>query len=142
MRHETLAPTRQERLLAWPIAAMAVLLLLPALANGLPLMFPDSGAYLGVAWAQLWPVDRSGFYGILFKPFAALPTGPGLWLPVIFQAGVVALVLAAVARRVVPSATGGLLTGLTAALVLLTSLPWHAGQVMPDAFTGPVILLT
>ncbi len=126
----------------WPLAGMVALLLLPAALNGVPFMFPDSGAYLGVAWAQLWPVDRAGFYALLFKPFAALPVGLALWLPMVVQVAATALVLAATIRKAIPRASAALLLGLTTALLLLTSLPWHAAQVMPDAFTGPLVLLT
>src|SRR5690348_4111716 len=42
-------------------AAAAVLLLIPALLNHFPLIFPDTGAYMSVAWARTWTLDRSGF---------------------------------------------------------------------------------
>lgn len=118
------------------------ILLWPALFNGFPLIFPDSGTYLGVAYGREYAVDRSSVYGFLLKPLVtALPGMAGLWLGIAAQALGVAAVLVLAARHVHARATGGQLLIWIAVMAVLTSLPWHAGQYMPDAFTGPVLLL-
>ena len=65
-------PTRS----AFPaIALLGLLLLLPAIHNGFPLIFPDSGTYLAIGSGPEYALDRSSFYGFLLKPFLALAPG-------------------------------------------------------------------
>ena len=130
---------------AWAalIAASAAVLLVPAVYNGFPLLFPDTDTYLKVAYGHEWTLDRSGFYGFWLKPIVTPMSGTaGLWTAVFVQASLIAGILALVARRLVPSLTPLQCFALIGAVALLTSLAWHAGQLMPDAFTGPLILLT
>lgn len=111
------------------------------MANGFPLIFPDSGTYLGIATGQDYAIDRSSAYGFLLRPFVrAVPGLPGLWLALAVQAAAVATVLWIAARKL---AGPGIRSPLTVCIVatLVTALPWHAGQIMPDAYTGPVVLL-
>ena len=56
--------TMRDRLgTALPIAALTLLLLVPAIHNGFPLIFPDSGTYLGIAFGPEYALDRSSYYG-------------------------------------------------------------------------------
>jgi hypothetical protein len=131
---------RMQRL--WLTGALALLLAIPAIANGFPLIFPDSGTYLVIAFGREYAIDRSSIYGLLWKPFVnAAPGTSGLWLALAVQLVAVAAVLVVAMRRTAPtmSARQMLVCGLL--VVGLTSLPWHAGQIMPDAFAGPVVLL-
>lgn len=117
-------------------ALLILVLLWPALLNGLPLFFPDSGGYLMVAWGDYWLTDRSSFYGAYLKPFA-MPWGiPGLWLALIPQLTAIALLLVATAKRLEATFWPWPLLLLAA-----TTGPWHAAQLMPDAFAVPTILL-
>jgi hypothetical protein len=130
--------------LLWALAvlALAVVLLAPAAYNRFPLIFPDTSAYFSVAWANSWPVDRAGFYGLFLAPvLRSVAAVPAMWLAVFAQAGVIALVLIAVLHRIWPDASPIAAFALTAALALTTSLSWHASQLLPDAFTGAVVLL-
>jgi hypothetical protein len=134
--------SRRLRLLGL-IAATTLLLLWAAILNGFPLVFPDTGTYLRVADGQAWPIDRSGFYGFAMKPFVrAFPGAWGLWAWTAAQAAMVAAALVLAVRHIAPTATAKLQVACLAAVATLTSLPWHAGQLMPDAFTGPLLLLT
>jgi hypothetical protein len=118
-----------------------LILLWAALWNRFPLIFPDSGTYLDVAFGQAYALDRSSFYGFLLKPFAvALPGVPGLWLALAVQAAIVAGSLLLALRLLVPDAGPWARLAVLATAAVLTSLPWHAGQLMPDALTGPMIL--
>jgi hypothetical protein len=124
------------------ISAITALLLMPAIYNGFPFVFPDTSAYLSVAYADSWPIDRSGFYGLLLAP-VLLVSKPyaSVWLAAIVQSAIIALILVTAFRRSIPSSTptSGFL--LIAATALVTTLSWHATQLMPDAFTGALILL-
>jgi hypothetical protein len=143
------------------VAILAGVLLLPAIINGFPLVFPDSGTYLGIATGSDYAIDRSSVYGLLLKPFVQAWQGDGgLWLAIVAQALVVALGVLASARTLLevedrasdgaehhPVTAGPAERRRSSRLpwllmpVLLTSLPWHAGQFMPDAFTGPLVLI-
>lgn len=138
------------------VGAVALLLLLPAIVNGFPLIFPDSATYLGIALGPDYAIDRSSFYGLALKPLVnVLPGVAGLWLAVAVQAIAISVTLVVAAnvlgggpnrpsretRNRGQARRSPLLWLCIAATVLLTSLPWHAGQLMPDAFTGALVLL-
>ncbi len=127
---------------ALPVVLLTALLLIPALHNGFPLIFPDSGTYLAIGFAPEYAIDRSSFYGFLLKPLLALAPGvAGLWIAIVAQALAVALVLWAAAAALAPETSARRRLAWIAPAALLTALPWHAGQFMPDAFSGAVILL-
>ena len=123
------------------IVASALLFLVPAFYNRFPLLFPDTDDYLKVSYGHFWTLDRSGFYGLLFKP-VLIPTSGlvGLWLAAVLQVTIVAALLIVVARQAAPFATPLRILGVIALTCLVTSLPWHAAQLIPDAFTGALIL--
>lgn len=118
-------------------AVLAALLLWAAVWNRFPLVFPDSGTYLGIAFGQQYAVDRSSFYGLALKPFVNLAGGAaGLWIGLLAQSAVVAAALIVALRVLAPGRRAIWL----APLLVLTSLPFHAGQFMPDALTGAVVI--
>lgn len=121
---------------------IALLLLWPALYNRFPLIFPDSGAYLAVAWGSFWTFDRSGFYGLFLKVFSALPALWGLWAGLVAQAFAIGAVLLLAVRALIPRSSPAVVCAIILLTTMTTSLPWHSAQLMPDAFTGPCILLT
>lgn len=120
------------------VLLVALALAVPALINGFPLTFPDTGAYLRIGYASYFGVERASGYGFFLKPLLALTDGsPSLWIALGIQLLIVALVAVAGVRRLLHPA------GAIAALLLvaaLSSWSWHAAQLMPDAFTGPLIL--
>lgn len=124
-------------------AATLTVLLMPAIANGFPLIFPDTAPYLGAAYAGLWTDDRSGFYGLVILPVLKLIDGvPGLWAVIVLQAAVTAAVLIVCLQKLVPDGSPVMRVAVVGILALGTALPWHASQLMPDAFTSLVVLLT
>jgi len=123
------------------VGLTAFALLGAAAINRFPLIHPDSGTYLRVGMGVGWPVDRSGFYGLYMRPFLALGAGPAaLWLWVAVQAAAIATILVTALRRLAPGAGAAASALVLAVTVLLTALPWQASQLMPDAFTAPMIL--
>lgn len=124
------------------ILVLGLLLLLPAIHNGFPLIFPDSGTYLAIGFGPEYALDRSSFYGFLLKPLLGLAPGvAGLWIAIAVQALVVALALWAAAGVFDREGAPWPRLAWIAPAALLTALPWHAGQFMPDAFSGILILL-
>ena len=127
----------------WPLAlaAAAAFLLWPAIYNGFPVVFPDTGAYLSVAWGHFWTMDRSGFYGFFLRPLSFLPPLAQLWIAIGLQAAAIAAVLFLVCRKILRRASPLKALMVVALLSILTPLPWHAAQLLPDAFTGIAVLL-
>lgn len=115
---------------AWTIAVagMIALMLAPALWNGFPIIFPDTGGYFTVPIVQELANGRSALYGLFLN--AGIPLA--FWPCVIAQSALMAW-LVAVTLRV--NGLGGrpyLALGIVALLCIGTSLPWFAGQLMPD----------
>lgn len=132
------------------------------LLNGFPLSFDDTPGYFEPAFNLLRAAARpewqappaAGVAGVVFSgnafflrpfpyavfllPFTADWT---IWLIPVAQGAVAAYAV----RRAL--AVAGLCPGpavflpLLLGLALFTSLPVHAGMIMPDLFTGPLILL-
>lgn len=118
------------------IMAMLAVLLWAAVWNGFPLVFPDSGTYLSIAFGQQYAVDRSSFYGLALKPIVTLAKGESLlWAAIGAQAAIVAWSIWTAGRAMAP----GRLLWLPP-ILFLTSAPFHAGQLMPDAFSGAAVL--
>jgi hypothetical protein len=135
-----------------------------ALANRFPLTYYDSASYLKKAYAfshaaRPLSLDARDYHR--FQPAAGSPfTNPFFYRPppysvfllpfasplavraVPFAQGLLAALVVALALRTAgldPRPTGLVLLFLF--LSTLTSLPWYTGQIMPDVFTGLVILL-
>jgi hypothetical protein len=126
----------------WAWAAITAVLLTPAAYNRFPLVFPDTSAYLAVAFNDSWPVDRAGFYGLILTPaLASLRPVASLWLATAVQAGLISATLLLAVRRISPSESPLQATALLTLAAALTSLPWHASQLIPDAFSGALVLL-
>jgi hypothetical protein len=66
----------------------------------------------------------------------------GLWIAATIQATLVTVFLLLILRRMAPSLSPAGAFALIFVVALFTSLPWHVAQLMPDTFTGPLILLT
>jgi len=129
---------------AWLLALLVAvaILLMPAVYNRFPILFPDADAYFTVAYNNQWTLDRSGFYGLFLKLFALLDwTVVGLWLAIAAQAAIVAAVLLATIRKLAPGISPPHCTAIILLTALASSLPWHVSQIMPDAFTGALVLL-
>ncbi|HEY2033770.1 MAG TPA: hypothetical protein VGH02_08800 [Rhizomicrobium sp.] len=137
------------RALRLPIAdplmeAFAIVLLVPlflsvAIWNGFPIIYYDTGAYILQGLGRHFVVERSPVYSLF------LSYGGGsrsLWLIAIIQAVLTAFVIVETARCVAPKMGIAAFAGVAVALVVLTGLPWYAGQIEPDCFTALTVLCT
>ncbi len=109
-------------------AAMVLALLAPAIWNGFPLIFPDTGGYLIPAMTGTPMPGRSALYGLFLS--AGIPFA--FWPCVILQSALMAW-LFAVTLRV--NGLGGrpwLALAIVSFTAVTTSLPWFTGQLMPD----------
>ena len=125
-------------MIAWIVAAAAMigLMLAPAIWNGFPLIFPDTGGYFTAPMLRELTNGRSALYGLFLD--AGIPFA--FWPCVAAQAALMAW-LFAVTLRV--NGLGGrpwLALGIVALLCVTTSLPWFAGQLMPDILFAALAL--
>jgi hypothetical protein len=132
----------REKTIAAPWALVTVLgtalvLALPALWNGYPLVYYDSVDYVIMPFSWDMPIYRTGAYGV-FALTARLMHS--LWGPVIVQCLIIAYVLHEAFRLFTPTVANRALIVGTLLLSLVSGLPWAASEIMPDAFTGVVVL--
>jgi hypothetical protein len=96
--------------------SVRALLLWPAAINGYPLVFSDTGTCLSQAIHHYLGWDRPIFYNLFLLP------------------------LHLVRRALLPLVSTWWLLPLLAAVALVSALPWLVSQLMPDLFTGPLVL--
>ena len=109
----------------------------PALYNGFPLVFYDSGGYIARAFEPELVPGRSVAYGYLLWVFEL---GLAYW-PAIFVQSSVVVWLNYVCARVHDLPHGPFsLTATTAGLAIGTGLPWFTAQLMPDVWASVLIL--
>lgn len=125
------------------IAGLATLMMWGSLYNGHPLMFPDSGVYIYTATGRAVTLDRSPFYGLFGGLFmmGRLST-TWLWIWSLAQCFIVALSMLLLTKAMLPRWSVGHRVALLVPIVLMTALPWHASQIMPDALAGSVAILS
>jgi hypothetical protein len=123
---------------AWILASAAMLLALlaPALWNGFPLIFPDTGGYLTRPIHGALLMGRSALYGLFL--YAGIPLT--FWPNVIAQAALVVWLIVLTLRAHGLGGRPWLALGIVAMLTASTSLPWLAGQLIPDIFFPAAVL--
>jgi hypothetical protein len=125
---------------AWaaaPIAVSAAVLLWPALLNGYPIVFDDTGTYLSQAVHRYLGWDRPVFYSLFLFPLHLTLT---TWPAIAGQAWLAAYTLHLTRRVLLPAISPWWLLPFVATLTIATALPWFASQLMPDIFTPLLIL--
>ena len=125
------------RLRSGTVVATTAVLLTVAFWNRYPLVTSDTGTYVHSSFTLRVPSDRPVFYGLFL---AATHLGHTLWLSIIAQSLVVAIMLTLVVQRIWPAAEPAMSVAIAVALVFATSLPWLVGQVSPDVFTGLLVI--
>ena len=134
-RSEAAMPTTFTIRLA-AFSAATLFLLAPAIWNGFPLLFYDTGAYLGRAFFDTLSPGRSAVYGW----FLGAGSRPDFWPVVIAQSLVTVWTVALFLRAHDLGHRPILLVALFAAFTAATGLPWLTGQLMPDVFAGLAVL--
>ena len=119
------------------VLAGALLLIWPALFNGYPLLFSDSGGFLHQTLGPLMLWDKPYIYG----PFLhAFHWHISLWGPVIAQGLILSHLLWLTQRVLRGDATPLWHIGLCAFTALATSAPFSTALLMPDIF-APIVVL-
>ncbi|HEY4140228.1 MAG TPA: hypothetical protein VGM57_02375 [Pseudolabrys sp.] len=111
-------------------AAMVLALMAPALWNGFPLIFPDTGGYLLRPIEGDLAMGRSALYGLFL--YLGIPLS--FWPNALLQSALTAWLIVLTMRTHGFSGKPWLSLGIVVMLTVCTSLPWFAGQLMPDIF--------
>lgn len=121
-------------------ACVTFLIAACAFFNRYPLVFSDSGTYIRSAFTLEPPPDRPIGYSLIIRAVTWQST---LWTVVLFQAAMLAWLLWETLKKVLPARLDLLRSHLVLVLglVLFTSMPWYAAQIMPDIFSAMVILV-
>lgn len=117
--------------------AVAALLAWPAIWNGFPVLFFDTGGYLQAGLEDPLPVGRSVLYGAFLRLLSL--SVAGFWPVVVVQALAMTWMIGLVLKARGLGEPGWLLaTGLC--LALATALPWYTAQLMPDWLAAAAVL--
>lgn len=127
-------PKPLPRLAGWTAAGLVSLgaLLFPALWNGFPLVFADTGGYLISAVERSLLIGRSALYGAFLAAGIAWDFWPNVVAQAAAAAWLIALALRAHGLGGRPRRTAAFALGLA----LATGLPWSASMLMPDVFAS------
>ena len=115
---------------------MLAALLWPALWNGFPIVFYDTGGYLARPFEATLVMGRSALYG----SFLALGINLHFWPNIVVQAALVAWLVALTLRLHGFSGRPWLATATVFGLCALTGLSWYAAQLMPDILVPAFVL--
>ncbi len=121
----------------WALLLAIPAFIWPALYNGYPLVFADTGTYLDQALRGYAGWDRPPAYSVAILPLHLSLT---TWPVIVVQALVTAHMLWLARRTLVPEAGFAGLVGVCALLSLGTIAPWIVGQLLPDLFTPLLVL--
>ena len=120
-----------------PFLISAALLAWPALLNGYPLVFDDTGTYLSQAVHGYLGWDRPIFYSAFLLPLHMTVT---TWPVVAAQSLLAVHTLYLFVRALLPARTLWWLVPTSGAIAAATALPWFAAELMPDVFTPLLVL--
>ncbi len=118
------------------LAAGALMLVWPALLNGYPIVFSDTGGLLSMALEPTIGWDKPWVYG----PFLLAVDGRAtLWLPCLAQGLILSHALWLLQKATITASCPRHLV-LCAALAAGTAAPWFAALLMPDIFAPLTVL--
>ncbi len=111
-----------------------------AFVNQYPLVYSDSGAYMGNSFSLIPNDDRPIGYGLIIRAVSWQST---IWTVVLFQGAVASWLLMLMIREFIRDASRWLHVHLLllAFLCICSSLPWYSAQLMADHYTPLVLLI-
>jgi hypothetical protein len=117
-------------------AAMVLILIAPAVWNGFPIIFPDTGSYLTRPIDGDLALGRSALYGLFL--YLGLPLE--FWPNVIAQSALIAWLVALTLRAHGLGSRPWLAVTIMALLAFGSSLAWTSGQLLPDILFPAAVL--
>lgn len=127
-----------DRVKAWApaVAVMLVALSWPALWNGFPIIFHDTGGYLARPFEATLVMGRAAIYGA----FLLIGINHDFWPNVVVQGALVAWLVILMLRVHGLGGRPWLATAIVIGLCMLTGLPWYAAQLMPDVLVPVAVV--
>ncbi|MFN3658905.1 MAG: hypothetical protein ACK4UO_16780 [Pseudolabrys sp.] len=122
------------RLLAAGLMVLA--LSAPAVWNGFPLIFPDTGGYLSRPFEGTLAMGRSAFYGFIL--YLAIPFA--FWPVVVLQGAFTAWLVVLTLRALSLGDRPWLAVAAVLLLAAGTSIAWFSAQLMPDILFPAAVL--
>ncbi len=132
---------RKERLLdVGTFLGCMLLLIWPALYNGYPILYSDTGAYVASGMRLDIPMDRPITYGLFIRVTSL--GGFTLWTVIASQAAITVALIQLLLQGIAPEGDRRRLRSLLVigTLAIFTGSPWVVSQVMADVFT-PILVL-
>jgi hypothetical protein len=115
-----------------------LIILLPSIINGYPILFSDTGTYILSGLDPMVPVDRPVFYGLFLR---VTSLSISLWGTVISQSILVILFIVFMFKYIFGSAYVFRNSMITVALLsATTSLAYFTNHIVPDIFAPLVII--
>ncbi len=123
-----------------PVLFGTLILSMIGLYNGYPLVYSDTGTYIGSGLQEFVPTDRPVSYGLFIKLFSF---NVSLWYVILFQNLIVAYILFELLKsfKICGKYFNFTYLSIVAFLVLFTGIGWYSNQVMPDFF-APLVVIT
>lgn len=122
------------------VVAGALILMAYGFVNGFPLVYSDSGTYIGSGFGLDAPFDRPITYGIFLR-LASL-NGLSLWLAIFFQGLLISGLVQALCQILFePKRAPYIALTLLFFTSFFTGFSWVVSQLIADVFT-PIALLT
>jgi hypothetical protein len=117
-------------------ALMLLALLWPALWNGFPIIFHDTGGYLARPFEATLQMGRAAIYGA----FLLIGINHNFWPNIVIQGALVAWLVLLALRLHGFGGRPWLAAAVVATLCACTGLPWYAAQLMPDILVPAAVL--
>ncbi len=124
-------------LITFILFVFALILIWPALQNGYPLVYSDSGTYINAGFTKIIPVDRPILY-CMFVKYMSLKKS--LWFVIIAQAFIVLFVIHMLTRKFTTKNITLLSIIIIVILSFTTGLSNYTSQIMPDIFSAIAII--
>jgi hypothetical protein len=117
----------------WLLLPLAALLY-PALYNGFPLLYSDSGTYMQAGFENRSPIDRPVMYCLFIRHLSLAET---IWLPLIAQTMLLLWLSKLFIEKIFLIKNARKASALLLSIMaLITGVSNYASQLMPDLFTG------
>lgn len=129
-------PNRDRALWVFAVILSLALLIAPAIWNGFALLQYDTGGYLARWYEGTLVSSRAVVYGLILT--AGVPLA--FWPVLLMQSALTVWVIALTLRSAGLGNRPLLLTGVIAALSIITTLPWLTSILLTDIFCGLGVL--